>query len=294
MRATVAVPCSDHLGEGAFWHSGLAKLFWLDIPPPSRLHILDPADGSVKNYNMPQMITCMRPWGSGLILGAHNGVFQFDFETGEWRRVVEHEPEIPFNRCNDGGTDAKGRFWFGTMQNNISPGATEIEIVENSGALYRLDSDMTLTKVVSDICISNTLCFSPENDIMYFCDTVRGVIWAYDYDIVTGTPGNRRDFARFDRGMPDGSCVDSEGGLWNARWGGNCVVRFLPDGSVDQVIEVPAARVTSVAFGGPELRQLYITTARWGIADPKMDGHLFVAEPGVAGLPSHPFSAPWG
>lgn len=289
MKAEVALACSNNLGESAFWHPRIKKLFWLDIPQPSELTVYDPAGGSIRYHGMPQMITCVRPWGNDLIIAAHNGVHKYDLNAKQLARVVDPEPLKPFNRCNDGGTDAGGRFWFGTMQNNISPGATDIELVQPSGCLYRLDPDLKLTMFESDIWISNTLCFSPANDVMYFCDTKNGVIWAYDYDLATGTPSNRRDFARFDRGHPDGSCIDAEGGLWNARWDGSCVVRFDPNGRVDMVVEVPASRVTSVAFGGENLDKLFITTARWGLSECDLDGHLFVAEPGVRGLPTHDF-----
>ena len=293
MQVEVAVPCNNSLGESAFWHPELQRLFWLNIPPPSSLHILDPLEGSVESRQMPQMITSIRPWADGLIIAAHGGVYQYELQISGWKRVVDPEPDKPFNRCNDGGTDAFGRYWFGTMQNNISPSATDIELVERSGSLFRLDPDMSYVEAERDIMVSNTICFSPGNETMYFCDTEEGVIRAYDFDLAAGEISNRRDFARFDRGHPDGSCVDSEGGLWNARWDGSCVVRFSPDGSVDEVVEVPAARVTSVAFGGPELKHLYITTARWGLDEPGQDGHLFVVETDVSGLPCVPFAAPW-
>ncbi len=291
--AEVAFAASNHIGEGAFWHGGEQRLYWLDAPPPATVQVLDPATGDVETHAMPQIVASMRPWGDGLLIAAHGGLHSFDPATGDFNLVLAPEPDLPFNRCNDGGTDAHGRFWFGTMQNNISPAATDIDLVQKSGSLYCLHPDLTLTKHDSDIMVSNTVCFSPDNDTFYFCDTLTGVIWAYDFDLTSGTPSNRRDFAEFDRGYPDGSCVDAEGGVWNARWDGSCVVRFAPDGSVDRVIEVPAARVTSVAFGGPDLDRLYITTARWGLTEAGVNGHLFVADPGVRGLPATPFAGAW-
>ena len=292
MKAEVVVPCGNLLGESAFWHSKRKRVFWLSILPPSELLIHDPATGSLERHPMPQMITSMRPWGDGLVIAAHRGIHKYDLETRQLIMVADPEPGLPFNRCNDGGTDAKGRYWFGTMQNNVSPGAQDIDLVQASGTLYRLDSDLSVTPFESGIWISNTLCFSPENDRMYFCDTKIGTIWSYDYDLGTGTPSNRRDFARFDRGLPDGSCVDAEGGVWNARWDGSCVVRFGPGGVVDQVVNLPAMRPTSVAFGGEDLDTLYVTSARTGMGDGGPDGHLFAVKPGVKGLPTFEFGAP--
>ncbi|WP_421724943.1 SMP-30/gluconolactonase/LRE family protein [Bauldia sp.] len=293
MRAEIAVESGDNIGEGAFWHPGLNRLFWLDVPPPSKLHIYDPVTGARETHDMPQMIASMRPWGPGLLIAAHAGLYRYDLADRIFARVVAPEPDLPFNRCNDGGTDAEGRFWFGTMQNNISPSATDIDLTEKSGTLYRLDPDLTLNAVDRDILIANTLCFSPDNRTLYFCDTAEGAIRTYDYDLATGSATRRGALGSFDRGAPDGSCVDAEGGVWNARWDGGCVVRFAPDGSVDWVIEVAAPKVTSVAFGGADLDTLFITTARWGGEAGGVDGHLFVASPGVRGMPVTSFAGAW-
>jgi L-arabinonolactonase len=292
----VAVPCGNTLGEGAFWDAGQGLLWWLDVPLPSKLMSLDPATGKTETHHMPEMITSMRALkdGSGLLVASQGGISRFEFSTGRLARLFDPEPHLPHNRCNDGGTDARGRFWFGTMQNNIAPDGTGMAIATPSGSLYRLDADLELTQFQTEIAISNTVCWSPDNRTMYFCDTATEVISAYDFDLAGGTIANRRDFARFSRGAPDGSTVDAEGYLWNARWGGNCVVRFAPDGSVDRVVEVPVSLVTSVAFGGPDLATLYITTARFGMGPPEIEansvaGHLFAVEPGVRGLPAPAF-----
>jgi sugar lactone lactonase YvrE len=238
------------------------------------------------------MITSMRALkdGTGLVVASHGGVNIFDFAKGSLRRLLDPEPEKPFNRSNDGSVDARGRFWFGTMQNNLAPDGAPIAIASCAGSLFRLDPDLTITKMETDVGISNTVCWSPDNTRMYFCDTMTGVISVYDFDLDAGTLSNKRDFARFDRGVPDGSTVDAEGYLWNARWGGNCVVRFAPDGSVDRVVELPVSLATSVAFGGPDLATLYVTTARYGLSgEEPLAGHLLAIEPGVFGLPSPAF-----
>jgi sugar lactone lactonase YvrE len=292
----VVVPCANILGEGAFWDAAGQRLWWLDVPMPSRLFSLDPRTGRTSTDAMPEMITCMRALkdGSGLIVASHGGINRFEFADRHLVRLLDPEPHLPFNRCNDGATDALGRLWFGTMQNNVAPNGDGIDIVEAAGGLYRLDPDLSLAKVEGGITISNTVCWSPDNRTFYFCDTAKGVISAYDFDLAAGAISRKRDFARFDRGAPDGSTVDAEGYLWNARWGGGCVVRFDPDGAVDRVVDLPVSLVTSVAFGGPDLSDLYVTTARYGkdeaaLAAEPLAGHLFSFKPGVTGIAATPF-----
>jgi L-arabinonolactonase len=166
--------------------------------------------------------------------------------------------------------------------------------VSGAGTLYRLDRDMTVTPFETGIWVSNTVCWSPDNRTLYFCDTMSGIISAYDFDLDAGTISNKRPFAQFDRGLPDGSTVDADGCLWNCRWDGGCLVRFNPRGEVDLVVDLPVERVTSCAFGGPDLGDLYITTARYGMSEEAYSaapeaGNLFVCRPGVKGLPAPEF-----
>ncbi len=296
VKVSTAVACRNVLGEGSFWDARRGLLWWLDVPLPSRLFSLDPATGEVHSYAMPEMIASARPKqdGTGLIVAGHSGISSFDYASGTLTHVLAPEPRQPYNRCNDGGTDARGRFWFGTMQNNIQPNGRDIELVEGAGTLYRLDPDMTLTPFETGIWVANTLCWSPDNRTMYFCDTASGVISAYDFDLDDGVPSNKRPFATFERGAPDGSCVDAEGCLWNARWDGGCVVRFTPRGEVDMVVDLPVAKVTSCAFAGPDLDQLYITTASYGMSEADFaaapeSGNLFVCRPGATGQRVTPF-----
>ncbi|MDP1730499.1 MAG: SMP-30/gluconolactonase/LRE family protein [Devosia sp.] len=291
IAVSIAVACANVLGEGACWDAAGGRLWWVDVPLPSRLHRLDPASGAVHHHDMPEMITGIRATkdGNGLIVACHSGISRFDFSSGRLTHLLDPEPQKPYNRSNDAGTDARGRFWFGTMQNNIAPNGAGIDLVSAAGTLFRLDPDMKLTAAESGIWISNTICWSPDNRTMYFCDTASGVISAYDFDLDDGVITNKRPFAGFDRGVPDGSCVDADGCLWNARWDGGCVVRFTPDGKVDTVVELPVAKATSCAFGGPGLEDLYVTTARYGMSEGDLaaapdSGHLFVCRPGAKGL----------
>jgi sugar lactone lactonase YvrE len=291
-----AVAAQNLLGEGAFWDARRQRLWWVDVPMPAKLQMLEPATGKVETHAMPQMVMSVRAKrdGSGLLLATHSGIGSFDYAGGTLTHLVNPEPDKPFNRSNDGGTDARGRFWFGTMQNNIAPDGSGIAIVSSAGTLFRLDPDMRISAHDSGIMISNTVCWSPDNRTMYFSDTATHTIFAYDYDLDAGEIRNKRAFATFERGDPDGSTVDADGCLWNARWDGSCVVRFTPQGKVDTVIEVPVAKPTSCAFGGPDLADLYITTARYGgtpeaLAAAPLSGDLLVCRPGATGLPQPEF-----
>ena len=180
------------------------------------------------------------------------------------------------------------------MQNNISPEATDIAITENSGSLYCINHDLSFNKFEDNIGVSNTLAWSPDNTKFYFTDTLTGIIFSYDFDLEKGEISNKKEFAKHERGYPDGSTVDSEGGLWSCRWGGSCVIRFDPDGKVDEIVEVPVESVTSCTFGGENLDTLFITTARWGMTQEQIDnkpsaGGLFSVKPGVTGIADNQF-----
>jgi L-arabinonolactonase len=296
VTVSTAVASQNLLGEGAFWDVRRQILWWVDVPMPAKLQSLEPSTGRVEVCNMPQMVMSVRARrdGAGLIVATHSGISAFDPATHTLTPLLDPEPGKPYNRSNDGGTDARGRFWFGTMQNNIAADGSPMNVVSPAGTLFRLDPDLTLTAHDNGITVSNTVCWSPDNRTMYFCDTATEVISAYDFDLDEGRISNKRPFAKFDRGVPDGSTVDADGCLWNARWDGSCVVRFTPRGDVDIVIEVPVAKPTSCAFGGPDLADLYITTARYGgtreaLAATPLAGNLLVCRPGAKGLPSPEF-----
>jgi sugar lactone lactonase YvrE len=300
LEAACVVDCRDRLGEGIFWCSEEKVLYWLDLPMPARLHRFDPATGRHRTWDMPEAISAMAKRKDGsLFIASHQGLNIFEPEAeggkGRLRRVAAPEAHIPQNRSNDGTTDAKGRFWYGTMRNNLGPRGEEVPITESAGTLYRVEPDLRVVAVETGIGIPNSSAFSPDHKTFYFCDTMQGSIAAYDFDLQTGALSNKRPFANPEgMGHPDGSTVDSEGGLWNARWGGSCVIRFAPDGRVDRVVKLPAARVTCCAFGGPDLDTLYITTSRAHLSEAELRdqpqaGGLFALKTGFRGVPRPAF-----
>ncbi len=209
--------------------------------------------------------------------------------SGALKLVAAPERDIPGNRFNDGRCDRGGRFWAGTMSDGPR---------EPTGSLYRLDPDGSCESMRSGIVIPNSIAWSPDDRVMYFADTYVNTIWAYDFDLATGAMRNERVFADCSNqpGRPDGSCVDAEGCLWNAEYGGWRVVRYTPDAKIDRVIELPVSNPTCCCFGGKDFDTLYICTARQRLtpeqlAREPLAGGLFAARPGVRGLPEARFAA---
>jgi L-arabinonolactonase len=158
-------------------------------------------------------------------------------------------------------------------------------------------ADGTVTTLIEDVSCANSTCFSPDGTRMYFADTPRREIWSYAYDPATGALGARTVLSSFaaEPGVPDGSCVDAEGAVWNAEWGGHRVVRILPDGTIDRVVALPVSQPTCCAFGGEALDTLFITTSRLGLSAERLQaepeaGALFAFRPGVSGLADQPFA----
>lgn len=266
------------LGEGPLWDAATKRLYWFDIKQ-SRLHWGIPATGEQGLWELPcrASAAAVRARG-GLLMATERGVMDFDTATGELilRWALEAEPGF---RSNDGKIDVRGRFWWGTMDDDGG---------KRPGVLYRYDPDGTCTPVVDGIHIVNTVSCSPDGGTYYLADSAKQVIWAYDMD-EAGKLSNRRDFAVIEHGGPDGSAVDAEGCLWNAQWGAWRVVRYRPDGAIDRVVEMPVEQPSSCAFGGPEMTTLYVTTAREGLSDEALAGQplaggVLAFETGVRGL----------
>lgn len=287
--------CRCWLGEGPSWSAAEGALYWTDVPA-RRIHRWQPATGARRSWDMPEMVTslALRAKG-GLIVAAASGIDFFDPETGRIERFVAPERDKPGNRSNDGKCDRRGRFWYGTMMNNLAPDGSERPITARTGGLYRIDPDGRVTTVEQGLGIANTLAWSPDDRTMYFGDTFEA-IYAYDFDPASGRAANRRVFAKTDGyGHGDGSTIDTEGFLWNARWDGGCLIRWAPDGRIDRVVELPCRRVTSAIFGGPGLDVLYVTTARYGFSEAELAeqpgaGGIFAVETGTRGLPDGAFA----
>jgi len=202
--------------------------------------------------------------------------------------IIDPETDKPDNRFNDGKCDPAGRFWAGTMHIRGQP---------NHGSLYRLDTDMTVHKMVEDVSISNGIVWTADHKTMYYIDTPTRTVYAYDYDNDTGAIDNRRIAIQVPEGIgfPDGMAIDAEGMLWIAHYEGKAVRRWDPaSGKILHTIDLPVSRVTACAFVGNNLDTLYITTAINGLsaerhAKEPHAGSLFVAQPGVTGTLTYRF-----
>ncbi len=287
--------CKNLLGEGITWSVDQENLYWLDVVIPSKLFQLHLPTNKLSTFIMPEMISSISIRSKkDLIVASQYGVYNYNLTSNNFTRLIETEPLLKFNRSNDGASDIKGRFWFGTMQNNLDEEGQDIPITKNSGSLYRLNTDLTLDKIESNLGIPNTFIWNPDNTKFYFTDSMEGIIYSYDFNEKSGEITNKTNFATFNRGVPDGSTMDNEGFVWNCRWGGSCVVRFDPLGRVDRVLEVPIANVTNCVFGGKDLKTLFITTARQGLSKEYVKknpyaGSLFAIDLSIKGIEDNNF-----
>jgi len=272
----------DVLGEVPRWHALENALYWIDALKPA-IHRLDPARGEVESWAPPEKLGSFAPSaGGGLIIAGRNGFALYDPRGGSFERIADPEDKAAENILNDGRCDSRGRFWAGSMTKTMR---------RASGRLYRVARGH-VDALDDGIWVSNGVAWSPDDKTMYFADSHVHTIFAYDYDIATGAIGRRRGFAdtRDRPGVPDGASADADGFLWVAMFDGACLARFAPDGRLDRTVPVPVSRPTACTFGGPDLRTMYVTTARFRLAPEKLAvepyaGGLLALDVGVQGLP---------
>ena len=279
-----AVPGKELLGECPLWDDRTGTLWWVDILAPS-LKCL--AGGKVTEIRLDEAMGsfAFREQG-GLLAAMKSGFHFFDVKTSKKQLVADPEKGKPENRLNDGRCDRAGRFWAGTMMEAMR---------KPEGALYRLSSDKACRSFRTGITVPNSLCWSPDGGTMYFADSPTRRILAFDYDAASGEPSNERLFATTEAGFPDGSCIDADGCLWNAEYGGWRVVRYTPAGRIDRVIELPVQNATCCAFGGKDLDTLFITTARQRLKEDELAkqplaGSVLALRPGSTGMAESRFT----
>ena len=286
-EADCIVNTRDSLGESPLWDPVTERLFWVDINR-CLIHQLDPRTGEITEWPCKTEPGCLGRADNGrLVAGLRDGFYFFSPATGKFEGITDPEPGKPENRVNDGKVDRAGRFWAGTMR-DPNPD-------EPCGALYKLEGQTAL-QMLDGIRIPNSLCWSPDNQTLYFSDTRARVIWGFDFNLASGELTNRRLFVDLQGqlGRPDGATVDTEGYLWSAEYGGGRVVRYTPDGTIDKVVNLPVANVTCPTFGGTDYKTLFITTASQRLtenelAEQPLAGGLFSLKVTVAGLPEPVF-----
>ena len=280
MRAEQVTGPVAHHGEGPVWSEGWGGLRWVDMLAG---HVLSMTpDGTVRRRPVGEVAAALRPRrGGGAVIAVERGFVLEDADGA--LQPLEPVWTDPSVRMNEGGCDPDGRFWCGSMAYDQSEGAA---------ALYRLDPDGAVHRVLDGVTVSNGLEWSPDGTLAYYDDTATHRTDVFDYDRESGLSG-RRPFVRFgEDDSPDGLTVDAEGGVWIALYGGGAVHRYDADGRLDAVVEVPTAKVTACTFGGADLDELFITTSRQdlGPGDDPLAGSLFRVAAGLRGLPTREFA----
>jgi L-arabinonolactonase len=278
------VPCANMLGEGVQWNHVDSCFWWTDIHS-AKLYRYQLSEKKLTHWNLPERLCCFTfaKTDARILAAFASGFAWFDPASSAVEWIAKPEAHIVGNRSNDGRCDRQGRFWMGSI---VEQRTTE----EQSAGLYCLDKDFSVTQHFSGLMISNALCWSPDSRKLYHADSPTHSIRVYDFDVQTGELSNPEIFAHTDLNVePDGACVDAEGYLWNAQWGGGQVVRYAPNGSKSTVLNMPVTQPTCVAFGGEQLNLLAVTSARIGLneealAQQPQAGNLFIYKTTCTGL----------
>jgi sugar lactone lactonase YvrE len=293
---TCRLAAADIVGESLVWDDRAQALWWVDIVG-RRIHRYAPGDGGHDVWPTPEFPTSigLRADG-GFVVGLTRDVCLWTPSNG-FERLATPEPDLPDNRLNEGRVAPDGSFWVGTMQNNLTVDGQPKDITRSSGAIYRVEPDGAVRQLTPrDFGIANTMIWLPGRRFVT-ADTLANTL--FEYRIGSGEDGlaERRIFARGpDRGLPDGSCLDAAGRILNCRVAeGAAVARFSPEGDLEELLDLPCSWPTSCAFGGRDLKTLYVASARFTMTAERLranplEGGLFAGELAVAGIPENRFS----
>ncbi|MFI5013874.1 MAG: SMP-30/gluconolactonase/LRE family protein [Hyphomicrobiales bacterium] len=284
------------VGESLLWSAAEGALLWVDICG-KRIHRLGVEGHRHRVWPTPDFPTsiALRAKG-GAVVGLTRSVTLWDFGD-RFEPFAVPEPDLADNRLNEGRVDPRGRLWVGTMQNNLEADGSAKAMTRSCGAIYRIGADGRIDAMTPPgFGITNGFVWTGDGRFIA-ADTLKNELYSYDCDPGAGLSDERKAFgAPFPRGLPDGSCLDGDGFIWNCRVaGGGCLVRFAPDGSVDRVVDLPCTSPTSCAFGGNGLDTLYVTSARFTmtpdhLARNPLEGGLFALDVGVKGRPEPVFA----
>jgi len=268
------------LGEGPVWHPAANAVYFVDVKR-RHIHRFSAATGETHTWAVAGQPGFLAPLNERVFLcGMQDGLYRFDTETGHCHRLIEVEPQLPGNRINDGFVDPHGRLWFGTMDDGEASA---------SGSLYQLGDDGRLLLRDGGYVITNGPAMSPDARTLYHADTVQRLVYAFDVG-QDGALSGRRIFVRLSgKGYPDGMAVDADGHLWIAVFGGARIERWSPQGVLVDVVRFPCDNITKLAFGGDDLRSVYVTSARKGLSpealrQQPLAGGLFSFRAPVGGL----------
>lgn len=287
MQVSLFAKTNAVLGESPLWDDSAGRLFWVDIRR-SLLEWLESDNEGVQQRRFDVRLSALGLRSSGgLIAAGDHAVGVVDWSSGRFEERITFEPDRPRNRTNDGGVGADGRFWFGTMDDQGEPGC---------GGIYSVAPDWTLKRAVDALTIPNGLVTNLNGTVLFAADSGRQIIEARVLDPATGALSEARPFAAFigQEYTPDGAALDEEGCMWSALWDGGAIVRLTPDGRRERTVSLPVSRPTSCTFGGSDLRTLYVTSARDGLAEAALcyqplAGSVFAIATGIKGLPAPVF-----
>jgi sugar lactone lactonase YvrE len=287
VHAALELDLGAELGEGPVWDPRTHSLYFVDILR-GHVHSYRPDTRALSTCVIDQPVGAVALSETGdLLLAIRDGFARLDPATGKFAMIAAVSHERSDLRMNDGNCDPAGRFWAGTMALDERPGA---------GALYCLSPECRVDRVLQNVTISNGIDWSADARTMYFIDSPTQRIEAFDFEVETGAIANRRPFVRIpqEAGLPDGLTLDGEGFVWVSLWQGGSVHRYAPDGRLDMIVRLPVTHPTSCAFGGEDMRDLYITTATVALTDAERDrqpgaGGVFRCQPGPAGRPPNRF-----
>ncbi len=285
----LAYDADNHLGETPIWSQDEQALWWVNCEHPPELHRWEPGSGLHKSWSMPQRIGGFVPKASGgLLVVLADGLY--DFAPASERLTLRVPsplpPQVKLHECH---CDRQGRFWVGAYDHGFPSDANA-----KGANWYRLDGG-ALVPVIEGITVSNGLAFSPDGRTMYAADSPTRKVEAYDLDPETGAISNPRTFfaLRDGEGFVDGATVDSEGGYWLANVGAGALRRYLPDGTLDRIVKLPFSNPTKPAFGGPDLKTLYVTSTKMAmrqVMEPTApNGGVYALVPGETGIPEVAF-----
>jgi L-arabinonolactonase len=285
----VVIASRNQIGESPVWSDPENSLYWVDVEG-KLIQRWNASDHSVQRWDIGEAVGCIGLRRRGGLIGAsRTGFFFLDVVTGKTTPISDPEAELPDNRFNDGKVDRCGRFWAGTRNFRNAEMA--------SGVLYRLDPDLSIHRMEEGLRCPNGMAWSPDDRLMYLCDTWARRIFVYDFDADDGALRNRRLFAELpeNKGFPDGLTVDADGCIWNAHYDGWRISRYTPNGNIDSIVRMPVQHVTSLTFGGSDFRTLYITSGYLRLNDEQRKaqssaGYVFALDAQSQGLPEPMFS----
>lgn len=296
MTVQMALAAQNSVGESAIWDRSRNRLVWVDIVGKT-IHAFTPETETHQSWATQDFVTSIGLCDDGrAIVAFTKSICLWDYE-GDFVPLAEIESNLPGNRLNEGVVGPDGAFWVGTMQNNIAPDGSPMDITDNTGKLYRVTADGGVECVCDDAFgITNTLIWTTDGHLIT-ADTLKNEIYKYSLNPNSHQLTDRKVIvSQFERGLPDGSAVDTDGYIWNCRVvGGGCLLRFSPNGEIDRVLELPCSWPTSCVFGGPDLETLFVTSARFTMskdhlaANPQ-EGGIFAVQAGIKGRPCNLFS----